>query len=285
MRRLVITTLLALVAVPAPASAARPKISSKPPSLSAGGIMRIEVANPNRHVLTGKATVVVGKRTIASKSVRLRKRSVTVVKVRLSKKAQSAIQAAGGKAKVALRVRRPGSRKTITAARTLKVQLPGAGGPASPAPAAGPAPSPGAAPSTPTRFVGRVGTEGPHDDFEATIENGQMTFTKTPLISVLCLEAGGSYRSSISFEPFLAAGPWAIGTDGQVQQPGVSVNQLVSSGERTITYKVTGTAQAADKVTGELGMSYSDSQYDFFSNQITFINCMASPPFEAIPAT
>jgi hypothetical protein len=31
-------------------------------------------------------------------------------------------------------------------------------------------------------------------------------------------------------------------------------------------------------------MSYFDSQYDIFSNTITFVNCSGSQSFEAIPA-
>jgi hypothetical protein len=47
---------------------------------------------------------------------------------------------------------------------------------------------------------------------------------------------------------------------------------------------VTGSAQQADKVSGTLGMSFSDSHYDVFTATITFINCAGSQSFEAVPA-
>ena len=87
----------------------------------------------------------------------------------------------------------------------------------------------------------------------------------------------------ISFELFDAPGPWTIGTDGLVAKQGIAVNQLVSGGMRTINYKVTGASQQADKVTGTLGMSFSDSKYDVFTKTITFINCAGSQSFEAVP--
>ena len=129
-----------------------------------------------------------------------------------------------------------------------------------------------------------MGSEGAFDDLELTIENGQMTLTKTPLINVLCAEAGGSYDSAFSLEPFIAPGPWNIATGGEVQQPGVSGNTLVGSGERTITYKVGPVTQAADKVTGTLGISFSGSKFNIFDSTFSFINCSANPTFEAIPA-
>jgi hypothetical protein len=116
------------------------------------------------------------------------------------------------------------------------------------------------------------------------VSNGQMQITKPAFVPVSCFENGGSYRSALSFELFDAPGPWTIGTDGLVAKQGIAVNQLVYSGMRTINYKVTGTAQQSDKVAGTLGMSFSDSHYDVFTNTITFINCAGSQSFEAVPA-
>ena len=129
-----------------------------------------------------------------------------------------------------------------------------------------------------------MGTEGPYDDLEFTVTNGQLQITKTPFVPVSCFELGGSYRSSLSFELFDALGPWTIGTDGLVAKQGIAVNQLVGSGLRTINYKVTGSTQQAGRVAGTLGMSFSDSKYDIFTNTITFINCAGSQSFEAVPA-
>ena len=129
-----------------------------------------------------------------------------------------------------------------------------------------------------------MGTEGPYDDLEFTVTNGQMQITKAPVVPVSCFEMGGAYRSSLSFELFDAAGPWTVGTDGLVAKQGIAVNQLVGSGARTINYKTTGTTQQAGRVAGTLGMSFSDSRYDIFTNSITFINCAGSQSFEAVPA-
>ena len=149
------------------------------------------------------------------------------------------------------------------------------------------APQEPAAPTAPPasdRWVGRMGTEGAYDDLELTVNGGQLQITKGSFLPVSCFEMGGSYRSSISLERFDAPGPWTIGTDGLVTKQGIAVNQLVSSGARTINYKVTGTTQQADKVAGTLGMSFSDSKYDIFTNTITFINCSGAQSFEAVPA-
>jgi hypothetical protein len=129
-----------------------------------------------------------------------------------------------------------------------------------------------------------MGSEGPYDDLELTSSGGQLQITKGSFVPVSCFEMGGAYRSSLSFELFDAPGPWTIGTDGLVAKQGIAVNQLVSSGARTINYKVTGTSQQADRLTGTLGMSFSDSKYDIFTNSITFINCAGSQAFEAVPA-
>ena len=128
-----------------------------------------------------------------------------------------------------------------------------------------------------------MGTEGPYDDLDLSIVDGQVRITKAPVVPVSCFEMGGSYRSSLSFELFDAPGPWIVGTDGLVAKQGIAVNQLVGGGARTINYKVTGAAQQVDRVAGTLGMSFSDSKYDIFTNTITFINCAGSQSFEAVP--
>ena len=92
------------------------------------------------------------------------------------------------------------------------------------------------------------------------VSGGQLQFTRPPLVPVACFENGGSYRSALSLEPFVAAGPWTIGTDGSVAQQGIAGNQLVSGGARTITYKVAGTAQQAGRITGTLGMSFVEER-------------------------
>jgi len=85
-------------------------------------------------------------------------------------------------------------------------------------------------------------------------------------------------------EPFVVSGPWALGSDGSVQQSGIAVNQLVSGGSRGITYTLKDSARSAGSVTGTLGMSYFDSKYDLFANKIWFVNCSGAESFEAVPA-
>jgi hypothetical protein len=279
MTRLILLALLGVLVLPAAALAAPAKISPRAASVSATGVATVEVANPNRYALRGTAKVTVRGRTVAKRTVRLPKRSVTGVKLRFDRQALATLRDAGGRATIKLALRRPNGRRS-TARRTLTLRLPAAA-PAQPAPGAnGVQPAPPAA----SRWAGRMGTEGAYDDFEFTVSNGQMQITKPAFVPVSCFENGGSYRSALSFELFDAPGPWTIGTDGLVAKKGIAVNQLVYSGMRTINYKVTGTTQQPDKVAGTLGMSFSDSHYDVFTNTITFINCAGSQSFEAVPA-
>jgi hypothetical protein len=290
MTRLTLLALLGVLVLPGAALAAPAKISPRASAVSAAGTATIEVANPNRYRLRGTATVTVRARTVAKRSVRLPKRSVTSVKLRFNSQAVAALRNAAGRATIKLRLRRPGGRRS-TARRTLTLRVSaGTHAPGIPAPGTDPqgghGGSTGGQPTPPAsnRWVGRMGTEGPYDDLELTVTGGQMQITKSPFVPVSCFEMGGSYRSALSFELFDAAGPWAIGSDGLVAKRGIALNQLVSSGARTINYKVTGSTQQPGRVAGTLGMSFSDSKYDVFTNKITFINCAGSQSFEAVPA-
>jgi hypothetical protein len=287
MRRFLLLALLALLVLPGSAMAASVKISPRASEVSDAGVATVEVANPNRYALRGSAKVSVGGRTVATRTVRLAKRSVTSVKLSFDQSALAALRDAAGRATVKLQLRRSDGRRS-TARRTLTLRVGSGAGqpPAPPAPGGNTGGSTGGGPTPPAsnRWVGRMGTEGAYDDLELTAINGQMEITKAPFVPVVCLENGGSYGSALSLELFDAPGPWPIGTDTNVSKQGIAVNQLVGSGARSITYKVTGTSQQAGTVTGTLGMSFFDSQYDIFSNTITFINCAGSRSFEAIPA-
>jgi hypothetical protein len=286
MPRLTLLALLGVLVLPGAALAAPAKISPRASAVSAAGTATIEVANPNRYRLRGTATVTVRARTVAKRSVRLPKRSVTNVKLRFDSQAVAALRNAAGRATIKLRLRTPGGRpSTARRTLTLRTHAPGTPAPGSD-PDGGHGGSTGGQPTPPAsnRWVGRMGTEGPYDDLELTVTGGQMQITKTPFVPVSCFEMGGSYRSALSFELFDAAGPWAIGSDGLVAKRGIAVNQLVSSGARTINYKVTGSTQQPGRVAGTLGMSFSDSKYDVFTTKITFINCAGSQSFEAVPA-
>jgi hypothetical protein len=295
--RLALLTALAVFAVPAAAQAAPVKIGPKPRTTTATSAT-IEVANPNRSVVRGTATVAAGGRTAARRTVTLRKRSVAAVTLRFDAAGRGALQAAGGRATIKLALR--GGGKRYAAKRTMTLRLATTGG-GNPAPGGGPAPTgggsdPAGGGSNPTgsgsdpqptsnTWAGRMGDEGAYDDFAFTLADGAITITEPPLVPVYCFENGaGHYGSALSFEPFLVAGPWTLGSDGSVQQSGIAVNRLVSGGSRGITYKVTETAQSAGKVTGKLGMSFFDSKYDIFANQIWFVNCSGTQSFEAVPA-
>ena len=281
MRRFLVAPLLLALSLPATADAAAVKISTRGASVSPGGVAGIDVSNPNRYALRGTATLTARGRKLASRNVTLARRAARRVTLRLNSAALEALRAANGRATLALKLRRAGRKRSTTARRTLTLQLPAAGGQP---PAPGAAPPPGQPAPTSTKWAGRIGSEGAYDDLELLIENGQMTITKPPLVNVLCVEAGGGYDSAFSLEVFNAPGPWNMATGGEVQQPGVSVNTLVGSGERNITYRVGPVTQAADKVTGTLGMSFSGSKLDIITSTLTFINCSANPAFEAIPA-
>ena len=140
-------------------------------------------------------------RTVARRRVRLAKRSVTGVKLRFDRQAVAALRAAAGRATIKLQLRRAGGGRKSTARRTLTLRLP-SGAPQPPAPGSGPGGQP--APSSASRWVGRMGTEGPYDDLEQlTLTGGQLQITKAPVVPVSCFEMGGSYRSAIWIELFL----------------------------------------------------------------------------------
>ena len=294
-RTILLLTSLAALALPATAAAAPAKISPTATDVTSAGVTTVEAANPNGYALSGKATVTMAGRTVATKSVRLPKLAVSVVSLKLSAGALEALKKGDARATVAMKLRRAGKKKASTARRTLTLHLAGGAQPTNGGPSQQPTtPSSPSAPQTPlkqapaapkTHFVGRMGTEGAYDDLEMEVVNGVITITKTPLVPVMCLENGGAYRSALSFEPFIATGPWTVGTDGSVEQQSVSPNQLVQGGTRSMTFAVKETAQTADKVTGKLQMSYFDSRLDIFNNyKIIFTNCFGSQSFEAIPA-
>jgi hypothetical protein len=283
MARPALIALIAVLALPGTAQAARVKIGPRAPAVSQSGVATIRVTNPNRHVLRGSTTARVGERTVARRTVRLRKRSVTSVELRFGQAAMEAVRAAGGRATITIRLRRPGGGRT-TARRTLTFRLSSGAPPQTPAPpvTAPPVVSP-PAPAGPTRWAGRLGTEGAYDDLELTVTGAQMEITKRPTITVVCYEVGGSYGTALSFEIFDAPGPWTIGTDGEVVKQALAVNSFVSRSPRSITYAVTGTAQQAGRITGQLRMSFTGLHFDFFDATYTPVDCSGGSSFEAVP--
>src|SRR3954469_16394795 len=109
MTRLILLAFLGVLVLPGAALAAPAKISPRASAVSAAGTATIEVANPNRYRLRGTATVTVRGRTVAKRTVRLPKRSVTTVKLRFSPPALAALRNAAGRATIRLRL--PSSRR------------------------------------------------------------------------------------------------------------------------------------------------------------------------------
>jgi hypothetical protein len=267
MKRPLLLGLLGALVLPGTALAAPVKISPKAVTVADDGVALVEVANSSSHAFRGTAAVTAGSRKIVSRKLRLPRLSVSDVKLRFNSSAVSALRSAGSRGTVKLSLRRAGGRRW-SGKRRLAFRLPG-GGP--PAPAS-------------NRWLARMGGEGAYDDFEFTLDGGQMTLTKPAFVPVYCFENGGTFRKGLSFELFDVPGPWTIGTDGSQAKSAPSVNSIVTGGARSITYKVTNTAAQAGSVTGTLGMSFFDSQYDIFSNTITFVNCSGAQSFDAVPA-
>jgi hypothetical protein len=164
MRRLILAVLalLSVLALPAAAHAGPVKIGPRASAVSPAGVTTIEAANSSRHVLRGSVTVTVAGRKVASRSVRLGTLSVTSVSLRLDARALDALRAAGGRARITLRVRRAGGRAT-TARRSLTLRLPSGTqpGPGTPgAPAGSPAPG-GPAPGSPPAGTPGTPSTGP----------------------------------------------------------------------------------------------------------------------------
>ena len=92
MKRLLLLPILGIVVLPASAQAAQVKISPNPSTVSQAGKATVEVANSSRSVLRGTAKVTARGRTVASRKVKLPKRSVTAVKLRFGSDAVSALR-------------------------------------------------------------------------------------------------------------------------------------------------------------------------------------------------
>jgi hypothetical protein len=250
-------------------------------TVSRKGVALIALTNPNGYAVKGSLSLAAGKLKLGKGKVSLAARANGRVRVKLSKKALRRLRTrrrlrATATAKVTGPVGKAGvTRKKLTlkapARKRKRRAAPPSGGGGGQTPAAG------------NRWVARKGTSGAYDDFRFTLGAGNITLTQPTLLFVSCFEMGGAFRSSSSFESFNLLGPWALGNQSTTrQQRSRAVNQLVSSGERTITYKMTST-RSGDRITGKLTMSFSDSKYNPFTNAITFINCSGTQSYEAIP--
>ena len=232
MTRLILLALLGVLILPATALAAPAKISPRPSAVSDSGVATVEVANPNRYALRGTAKVTARGRTVAKRTVRLPKRSVS------PSSSASAARPSPPCARPRAAPRSSSSSVAPTAASPPRGERSRCASP--PARRRRP-PPPGAARAARLRPLGRPdGQRGRLRRSRAHRRRRAAPGHQGPFVPVSCFEMGGSYRSAVSLELFDAPGPWTIGTDSLVAKQGIAVNQLVSGGARTINYKVTG---------------------------------------------
>ena len=255
------------------------KVAGGTVSISKRGAGSITLTNPNAYALKGTLSLTAGKLKLGKARVSLAANATKAFKFKLSRKALRRLRKKRRlRALATAKLKGPiGKTGTIKKRLTLK------------------------APVKPKRrkkakrktgggqtqggnlWVARNGNTGAFDDFKFRLNGGTINLTGTSLLFVSCFEIGGSYRSSFSYEIFNLLGPWALGNqNGTKTQRSRAVNQLVGSGERTITYKLTST-RSGNKITGKRTMSFSDSSYNPFDNTISFINCSGTQNFEAIP--
>ncbi len=243
--------------------------------ISKRGVGAISITNPNGYALKGTLSLAAGKLKLGKAKVSLAANATKAFKFKLSKKALRRLRKKRRlRATATAKLKGPiGKTATIKKRVTLKApakpkrkkrRRSGGGG-------------------TGNLWVARNGNTGAFDDFKFRLEGGNINLTGTSLLFVSCFEIGGSYRSSFSYEVFNLLGPWRLGNqDGTQKQKSRAVNQLVSSGERTITYTLT-SSRSGNRITGQRKMSFSDSQYDPFTNTISSVFCSGTQKYEAIP--
>ena len=96
--------------------------------------------------------------------------------------------------------------------------------------------------------------------------NGQVTLAKPTFQPVSCLKTGGysSARTSLSAELFDKLGPWTLGNQDATQTRWCrGSNTLVTSGARTVTYRLK-TTRTGNQISGTMVQSFSDSTLEFW---------------------
>jgi hypothetical protein len=243
--------------------------------ISKRGVGSLSITNPNGYALKGTLSLAAGKLKLGKARVSLRANATKAFKFKLSRKALRRLRKKRRlRALATAKLKGPiGKTGTIRKRVTLKApakpkrkrRRPAGGGPTS------------------NLWLARNGNTGAYDDFKFRLEGGNINLTGTSLLFVSCFEIGGSYRSAFSYEVFNLLGPWRLGNQTATQQRrSRAVNTLVSSSERTITYTVK-SSRSGNRITGERKMSFSDSQYDPFTNTISSIFCSGTQKYEAIP--
>lgn len=102
------------------------------------------------------------------------------------------------------------------------------------------------------------------------------------LLPIACANTMGATGVGGGAEPFKPELPITLGAGEQS-----AVKRQYSAillRDVDMTYKVDATRGAGQSVTGKVGLSYSTSNYDIFTNTITITTCFGSAAFSAQPA-
>jgi len=276
---------LGLLALAPPALAAPAKLSAG--AVSATGATTVKVTNPNRYTLKGTVALASGKTKLASRKVSVKGKRSKKVPLTLSKAGLAALKSKGSlpttvTAKLA---RRGGKARSYRTALVLKAPGAAGGAPGSGAPGAGQGGSGGGAAGNRWKATTSMG-----GTFDLIVENGQVSLAAPTFQPVSCFKSGGysSAQTSLSSEMFDKLGPWALGNQDATQTQMVPrVNTLVTSGERTVTYRLN-TTRTGDQISGSMVQSFSDSRLEFaYPNtpKIAFISCAGTLNFTAVPAS
>jgi hypothetical protein len=271
-----LAALALLVAAPS-AQAAPAKLAGGP--VSASGAATVKITNPNRYTLRGTVSLASGKTKLASRKVTVKRKRSKFYSLKLSAAGLRALRSRGSLAATVQAKLAHGKGRAKVYRKALVLKAPGANG----TPGSGSTPGagqPGAGGNGWTATTSMGGT------FPLTVDGDKVTMTQPTFQPVSCSEGGGLYRVSLSSELFDLVGPWQLGNqDGTQTQMVPRVNTLVTSGARTVTYRLK-TSRTGNQIAGTLVQSFSDSKLDFstYPARLVFVNCAGTLNFTAVPA-
>ena len=278
---------LGLLALTPPALAAPAKLSGG--AVSASGATTVKVTNPNRYTLKGTVALASGKTELASRKVAVKRKRSKNVALKLSPAALAALKARGSLATTVTATLARNGKKAKSYRKGLVLTAPGAGSgtgtPGAGGPGAG-GQGGGGGGAAGNRWKATTSMDG---TFDLIVENGQVTLAQPTFQPVSCFKSGGysSAQTSLSSEMFDKLGPWALGNQDATQTQQVPrVNTLVTSGARTVTYRLN-TARTGDQITGSMVQSFNDSKLEFWypnPAKVAFISCAGTLNFTAVPA-
>jgi len=261
---------LSLLAFPAIGSAADAQAAAPVRVTAAAqatnGTVTVKVQNRTRSKLAGRVSAKAGKVAAGSAAYRVKPRRSATVGLSLGAAARRKLAADRSlRLRVTATVR---GRRSVTTAIT--VTGPGA------------APTPGGQKGKGPNWVARTDSTGAYDDFAFTLAGDQVSVTKRPMAFLQCAENGGSYDTYGSWELFQPAGPWTLGAQSQEMTESTPlVNQMAGSSPHSVRYQLR-TSRSGDGISGQLYMSSAWSNYDYYNNEIVFVNCFGTTSFDAV---